>query len=244
MLDVQQLRARLRREPRPSSVTSSLPVLFFGDGLSAEIATIGLNPSKREYLAADGRLLRGPKQRFATLESLGAPYRDVLTDSQADEAIAVMRHYYDDGKPVYGPYFRHLSNFLAGAGASYREGSAVHLDLVQEATARVWNELAESERAVLLELDMPFLLWQLTALPCLRAAICAGATVGREFSGRVAVEVHERGETARLHWWLGEAHLDGRVLPVGGWNYPLDRPTGLTKLDEIALGEFFRSELL
>ena len=236
IVDVRQLRERLRREPRPSSVTSSLPVLFFGDGLSAEIATIGLNPSRREYLDKDGRLLRGGEQRFATLESLGAPSRDVLTDAQADDAIDVMRDYYDDGKPVYGQYFRHLSNFLAGAGASYGERSAVHLDLVQEATAKVWNELAESERALLLELDMPFLLWQLTALPRLKAAVFAGATVGRELSGRVAVDVHERGQTARLRWWLGAARLDTRVLPVGGWNYPLDRPTGLTKGDEIALG--------
>jgi hypothetical protein len=219
-------------------------VLFFGDGLSAEIATIGLNPSRREYLDEGGRLLRAREQRFATLESLGAQSRALLTDAQADEAISVMRSYYDEGKPVYGQYFRHLSNFLSGAGTSYSERSAVHLDLVQEATTKVWNELAESERAALLDLDMPFLLWQLTALPHLKAAVCAGATVGREFSKRVVVDVRERGQTARLRWWLGAARLGGRVLPVGGWNYPLDRPTGLKKQDEIALGEFFRRELL
>jgi hypothetical protein len=47
---VPTLRERLRVEPGRSSVDGSLPVLFFGDALSALVATIGLNPSKFEYI--------------------------------------------------------------------------------------------------------------------------------------------------------------------------------------------------
>jgi hypothetical protein len=84
-------------------VDESLPVVFFGDALSARIATVGLNPSKFEYLDRNGELADSA-QRFATFRSLGAPSRADLTDAQSDEAIDVMRAHYDAGRPVYGSY--------------------------------------------------------------------------------------------------------------------------------------------
>jgi hypothetical protein len=238
------LRDRVRVEPSESSVEGSLPVLFFGDALSARVATIGLNPSKYEYLDRSGGLLSGERRRFATLPSLGAPSRASLTVAQASEAIDVMRAYYDEGKPVYGSYFRHLTNFLTGFGAGYSERTATHLDLVQEATDPVWNQLPPDEQARLLARDLPFLAWELEHFPRLRAVICAGATVSRELQRRVHVEIAETGTSKRLRWWLGTARAGRRELPIGGWNYPLDRPTGLGTAGEIALGRAFAASLL
>ena len=223
---------------------ASLPVLFFGDGLTARIATVGLNPSKFEYLDRRGGMLAGRTQRFATTTSLGAPSRAELSDAQADEAIELMRGYYDDGKPVYGSYFRHLTNFLAGIGASYHERSATHLDLVQESTDPVWNSLDPNERSHLLERDVPFLVWELKNLPHLRAVVCAGKTIGSQLRARVPVDVEETGTTKRIRWWLGTAHIGRRDLPIGGWNYPLDRPTGLGTAGEVELGKMFARTLL
>jgi hypothetical protein len=45
--------------PVPSTVRSSLPVLFFGDLEHARVATIGLNPSRQEYLSPGGQELGG-----------------------------------------------------------------------------------------------------------------------------------------------------------------------------------------
>jgi hypothetical protein len=241
---IHQLRQRLRIEPSERSVQASLPVLFFGDALTARIATIGLNPSKFEYLDGRGKMLTGRSQRFATTTSLGAASRTDLTDAQADEAIEVMRCYYDDGKPVYGTYFGHLTNFLAGIGASYRERGAAHLDLVQESTSPVWNGLTSSERSQLIEQDLPFLVWQLENLPHLQAAVCAGKTVSGRLKARVPVDVEETGSTKRIRWWLGTAHVGQRALPIGGWNYPLDKPTGLGTAGEIELGMMFARALL
>lgn len=241
---IRTLRERLRSEPSASSVRGSLPVLFFGDALAAGVATVGLNPSKFEYLDRKGRLLSGRSQRFATLASLGAPSRLALSDAQAEEAIALMRAYYDTGKPVYGSYFRHLTNFLNGMGVSYGERGATHLDLVQEPTDPVWNALARDEQARLLERDLVFLGWQLAHLPRLRAIVCAGATVSRELRRWLAVDVRAQGAVRRIRWWLGTATAGGRELAIGGWNYPLDRPTGLGTSGEIALGELFARELL
>jgi hypothetical protein len=171
------LRQRLRLEPSESSVDGSLPVLFFGDALSARIATVGLNPSKREYLDRKGQALRPVAQRFATLGSLGAPSRGELSDAQADRAIDVMRAYYDPDRPVFLSYFRHLTHFLHGMGVSYGERTATHLDLVQESTDPVWTKLDTDEKARLLERDLPFLAWQIEHLPYLRAVVRARATV-------------------------------------------------------------------
>lgn len=99
MTDTRQeyLYSRLRRPLSPSTVPGTLPVLFFGDLLSAEVASVGLNPSEQEYLSKDGTVLAGPAQRFATLGSLGADDRASLTDDQCAEAVEWMRDYY---KPV------------------------------------------------------------------------------------------------------------------------------------------------
>jgi hypothetical protein len=238
------MRERLRVEPSVSSVAESLPVLFFGDAMTARVATVGLNPSKSEYLDKNGMLLAGAARRFATLSSLGTASRANLTDGQADEAIDVLRCYYDAGKPVYGSYFRHLSNFLDGIGASYSGRTATHLDLVQESTDPVWNRLGDEEQGRLLERDLPFLVWELEHLPELEAIVCAGATVSRQLRRRVKVVVRESGTMKRIRWWLGTARVGVRELAIGGWNYPLDRPTGLGTAGEIELGRMFASELL
>ncbi len=238
------LRDRLSVEPSRSSVDGSLPVLFFGDALCASVATIGLNPSKFEYTDRTAEMLAGSARRFATLGSLGASSRVELSDAQADAAIEVMRAYYDVGRPVYGSYFRHLTNFLRGMGASYGERTATHLDLVQESTDPVWNELDADERAELLERDLPFLAWELEHLPHLQAVVCTGATVSRQVRSRLDVDVRATGAMKRIRWWLGRARVGQRELPIGGWNYPLDRPTGLGTAGEVELGEMFARELL
>lgn len=241
---ISTLRDRIRVSPHKSSVSASLPVLFFGDALSARVATIGLNPSKFEYLDRSGTILSGRERRFASTISLGALSREELSDDQADRAIEVMRSYYEDGKPVYGSYFRHLENFLAGMGASYGGRSAAHLDLVQEPTDPVWNCLSPSERSALLDRDLPFLIWQLEHLPRLEAVACAGKTVSDQLRAHAVVDVKKSGVMKRIRWWLGTAHIGQRDLPVGGWNYPLDRPTGLGTAGEIELGKMFAEQLL
>ena len=63
---------RLRRDASVVPVPSSLPVLFFGDLLTARVATVGINPSWQEYLGPDKRELTGNRRRFETLTSLVA----------------------------------------------------------------------------------------------------------------------------------------------------------------------------
>lgn len=238
------MRQRLRATPSRSSVRGSLPVLFFGDAFSARVATIGLNPSKKEYVDQKGEMLAGRAQRFATLTSLGVSSRSDLSDAQADSAIAWMRDYFNPGKPTYKAYFGHLKNLISGMRASFAERTATHLDLVQESTDPVWRGLGVDERSSLLARDLPFLARQLEHLPHLRAVVCAGATVSRHVRSCVEVEERDCGTVELIRWWLGTARLGQRELPIGGWNRPLDQPTGLGTQGEIELGKMFARELL
>jgi len=122
------LYSRLRRPESPWTVPGSLPVLFFGDLLGAEVATVGLNPSDKEYLAADGSMLAGQAQRFATLDSLGASERAGLSDAQCAEAVEWMRDYYEPSKPVYSAWFNGLTRVVEGFGASFR-GAVQHISI-------------------------------------------------------------------------------------------------------------------
>jgi hypothetical protein len=236
------LYSRLRQAPSASTVPGTLPVLFFGDLLSAEVATVGLNPSDQEYLNKDGAPLVGPAQRFATVDSLGAHDRASLTDEQCAEAVEWMRDYYEPGKPVYGSWFNALTRVAEGFGASFRERSAAHLDLIQESTSPVWSELSAGEREALLEQDLPFLEWEIRACP-LTAVICTGKTVSIHVRRQLGVVVDEEGTLARIRWWVGHADVNGRSVSFAGWNYPLARATGLGREGETALGELFAEKL-
>jgi hypothetical protein len=238
------MRQRVRISPSMSSVRGSLPILFFGDAFHARVATVGLNPSRYEYLNETGQVLSGQCRRFDSLFSLCAGSREEISDSQADQAIDMMRSYFDKGKPVYGMYFKHLTNFLKGIGTSYQERCATHLDLVQEATDPIWAHLSPQERATLLERDLPFMVWELESLPFLKAIFCAGKTVSEMLKASIRVEVGDTGSMKRIRWWLGSAVVGNRNLAIGGWNYPLDRPTGLGTTGELELGKMFAEELL
>jgi delta 1-pyrroline-5-carboxylate dehydrogenase len=135
-----------------------------------------------------------------------------------------------------------LERVVDGFGASFRDRSAVHLDLVQEATSPVWGTLPPAERAALLERDLPFLEWELRAFP-LRAEICTGKTVGEHVRRLLGATVAEEGVLARVRWWVGTAELDGRRVGLAGWNYPLARPTGLGAAGERELGRLLSERL-
>jgi hypothetical protein len=216
-------------------------VLFFGDIFSAKVATVGLNPSDKEYTDPHGGLLSGSAQRFATLTSLGASDRSSLSDEQCDEAVRCMQAYHDTGNPVYR-WFAPLERLLSGLGVSLGGRTAGHLDLVQEATSPTWSMLAKDERDRLLAADLPFLEWQIRTFP-LMAVICTGRSASEHVRRVLNVPIEETGVMARIKWWTGHAVLDGRRVGFAGWNIPLQRPTGLGAVGERTLGQLLGERL-
>jgi len=128
------------------------PVPAFGDPAGARVATLGLNPSNREFVGDDGLELVGDLRRFHTLASLGLSDWDAADADHLDRILASCRNYFA-GNP-YDRWFRRLDAVVSATGASfYDPGSpACHLDLVPYATARKWTALTPRQRVGLLRL--------------------------------------------------------------------------------------------
>lgn len=126
------------------------PVPSFGDLSSSQVATLGLNPSNREFVDDSGNELEGASRRFHTLSSLGLKsWSDV--DARHLKMILKSCTDYFLGNP-YDTWFRRLDRVVAGTGASYYDAScmACHLDLIPYATSRKWTELTGQQRSSLL----------------------------------------------------------------------------------------------
>lgn len=235
---------RLRRQAVVSTVPASLPVLFFGDLFTARVATVGLNPSWQEYLSKARVELDGAKRRFETLGSLGAVDRQRLTDAQCARAIQTMRGYFGPRKPVYS-WFAGLTRVVEGFGASFRSGTAAHLDLVQESTDPVWSDVFKADRCAgtaMLDADLPFMRWQIEAF-AISVVICTSRTVLENVVRITDAQVVDSGDFGGRRWTLALALLADRKVAVAGWNIPLARQPGLTREQQTELGAHLRERV-
>ncbi len=173
------LTAMVRRRPPEFScvIAGSTPVIAFGNPEKAWAASLGINPSRREFVDDDGTLLGGGRRRLATLRSLGAASLEALTDEQVATVAADCAAYFR--RRPYRLWFDPLDQLLrAGIGASYSDGTACHLDLVQWATDPVWALIdGKSIRQALIEDGLPHLRAQLAANPQISVVLCNGRQV-------------------------------------------------------------------
>lgn len=145
------LLSMIRREPPIEGliVAKSTPVVSFGNFLTARIATLGINPSNREFEDQKGRLLSGGFQRLENLDSLKATSLASLTEAQVSDVIAACFSYFN--KNSYS-WFTPLEKVInPGLGASYFNESACHLDLVQWSTSSKWQALSLTTKEKLIE---------------------------------------------------------------------------------------------
>jgi hypothetical protein len=158
-------------------VPGSTPVVAFGDCLRARAATLGLNPSRIEFLDRKGVLLKGQRRRLATCESLEI---SDLSQASRETVIRVFEecNTYFERQP-YRQWFDRLEPILVACGASYYDGSGCHLDLVQWATDPVWGKLQLAIRQRLIADDKSFLANQLQS-ERLRLMLVNGIGVLRE----------------------------------------------------------------
>src|SRR5262249_23080197 len=95
-------------------VAGSTPVVSFGDPGRAEVATLGINPSKAEFIE-NGVLLSGSSRRLATLESLGACDVVQLTDEQVLQVALECANYFSPDRNPYRLWFDPIDRLLQDA---------------------------------------------------------------------------------------------------------------------------------
>jgi hypothetical protein len=126
------------------------PVPAFGDLANSKIATLGINPSNREFVDAAGNELDGAQRRFPTLNSLGLASWSHTHATHLESIIDSCRSYFF--RNPYNSWFQRLDYVIADAGASYycASSAACHLDLIPYATGRKWTELPYRQKSELL----------------------------------------------------------------------------------------------
>jgi hypothetical protein len=129
----------------------SCPIPAFGDPELSSIATLGLNPSNREFVDENGSELDGDERRFQTLKSLRLRRWSEASWSHLNKIANSCKSYFA-ARP-YDAWFRRLDYLLTGTEASYygTPGGACHLDLIPYATAAKWGDLTGNQRSVLLD---------------------------------------------------------------------------------------------
>lgn len=185
--------ARLRRLPPSDAhvVPGSTPVLSFGNASVAEVATLGLNPSRQEFLDRNGRELGGTARRFETLASLGVSSLSSASEPMLRRVVNACNGYFQTNP--YRRWFDQLEPMLQSVGASYYDGSACHLDLVQWATDPVWSKIPDrAVRDRMLAEDADFLRHLLTA-GSFKLLLINGSGVVRQFERVMGISLRTAG---------------------------------------------------
>jgi hypothetical protein len=127
----------------------SCPVPSFGNPSSSTVATLGLNPSNREFVDSAGNELDGPRRRFHTLRSLELSHWSEATARHLELIVQSCRAYFS--RNPYDGWFRKLDYLISGVSVSYYNytAGACHLDLIPYATSCKWTELTPKQRSLL-----------------------------------------------------------------------------------------------
>ena len=162
-------------KPRDCDVVwGSTPVVSFGDFTKAKVATLGINPSSREFMdtsstGTTNELLPEGKKRLADYESIGILSTDPLDDDTAQyilgskgskEIWEKCRDYFK-GPNAYWSWFNDLEKIVNFTGASYKDDTACHLDLSPWATDPTFSGLEKEQQERLLLGEADFLSWQI-----------------------------------------------------------------------------------
>jgi hypothetical protein len=231
------IEARIRQHPPEGIpiVYGSTPVIAFGDVRKSLVATLGWNPSKLEFLGNDGRELVGNERRLETLASIHEPDLARASDESVRRVFRACNTYFKR-RPYR--WFSSLEKVLKHVGASYYDGSACHLDLVQWATDPVWGKLSRTHQSQLLKADLPFLNQQLSQ-ENIRVLLLNGrgiVSAYRELLHGTLLESSIPGHS-RLSLFTGH---DSRGFMVIGWNINLQSSFGVSNYEIEAIGSAVR----
>jgi len=183
----------------------------FGSLPSAVLATVGLNPSNREFVDLSGHELQGEARRFHTLKSLGLDRWSEVKEEHLHSMSVYCQQYF--WRNPYNLWFKRLEHLVSGISASYyaRSGTACHLDLVPYATTSKWNTLKPFQRSALSDAAGDTL-GQLIRDSSIRILVLNGTSVARQFEELSDVPLKK---TEHKSWALARAS----GTPVTGFSY-------------------------
>jgi hypothetical protein len=174
-----------------SVITWGSPIPAFGDPRRARVATLGLNPSDREFVDGVGDELDGEERRFHTLRSLGIERWSDATEEHVRLILESCAHYF--ARNPYDTWFRRLDWIIGRTGASYYDSidAACHLDLVPYATQCKWTSLQAWQWRALLS-NVGDTLGQLIRESPIRILVLNGSSVVRGLECLAGIQLERR----------------------------------------------------
>lgn len=187
------------------------PIPSFGNLQSAKVATVGLNPSNKEFVDNAGNELDGVFRRFHTLKSLGLQQWKDAENDHYDLIIDYCFNYFQ--RNPYDGWFKKLDYIISGSNVSYYFPSydACHLDLIPFATFNKWTDLTSEEKSILLDKSCEFLGIFLNASQ-IEVIVLNGQTVVDNIQQIATVEFKK---THKEEWTLPRKSSEG----VAGYSY-------------------------
>lgn len=231
----------------------SCPIPVFGNIEESRVATLGINPSCREFMDESGAELRGSDRRFHTLNSL-ALESWLDASSQHLSLIWTTCIGYFTRNP-YERWFNVLDRVISGTRTSYysRADSACHLDVIPYATGNKWTILKQEQKTTLLEQSEDVLGRILRDSPVRILVLNGRAVVSKVESllGRQLDEVEmpmwalprRRGDDVLGYAYekrvseIGGVKLNHPVL-ILGFNHNLQSSFGVTKKVTLEIGKW------
>jgi hypothetical protein len=190
----------------------------------ATVATLGLNPSRMEFQNKHGNELSGPARRFETLASLGVADLVSASDEVLSRVVRACDAYFS--RNPYKRWFDHLLPMLQAVDASYYDGSACHLDLVQWATDPVWGKIRElNTRERLLADDAEFLRQQL-AWGKFKVLLVNGRDATKSLTRLMGISLQMEGKLAK--WSLSSGYLPTGTRVIA-WSLNVQSSWGVTE---------------
>jgi hypothetical protein len=229
----------------------SCPVPFFGSLVGAKIATVGINPSNREFVDEIGEPLDRSSRRLPTIESLGLVTWGGATHTHLRTIVEECATYFH--RNPYDQWFRVLDRVLAGTGQSFYDSDRplCHLDLIPYTTSLKWGSLQAKDRTDLIHQSRDILGLYLRD-SAIELLVLNGQSVVRQFQLLVGVSLAAEIMTT---WQLPRSRGDGvpgiayrgvisswagidlgRSIAVVGYNHNLQSSYGVTNavIDGIA----------
>lgn len=221
------------------------PVPVFGDIQISKVATLGLNPSNREFVDASGAELTDSNRRFHTLNSLGVSDWRNLTQEHISLIEGSYRDYFKTNP--YDGWFKRLDELLVGVDASYYGDKlfrACHLDLIPFATYEKWTNLSSKQKRTLLDSSKAHLIETLKNTN-IELLILNGRSVVDAFQALTDAKVSSREMASwalprtkggNIKGYAYEAkvskisgHTLNKVVNVIGFNHNIQSSFGVTK---------------
>ncbi len=250
---------RLKNESLYSeTIAWSAPVISFGDVTKSIIATIGINPSNREFESLNGVELKGAERRFHTLNSLKIKTWRNLDSNHYNRINKYCFNYFI--RNPYDAWFKKLDYIISGTAKSYYFPSqqACHLDLIPWATSKKWSDINKGTQSSLL-LSSGNFLGEILRNSDVKVLVLNGQTVvtnlekiaNRKLSRTEVLEwrlKRRRGNDVKGYKYEGSINQIGGIylgkkIRVLGFNYNIQSSYGLTKEVMLEIRNWITNEL-